>query len=191
MTRKKYVITNPDAPMTWRQSFALYNSVGISFKNYFTKDRKPKKNMPLTKGEACTLIDRSNNGEAYHVRDEAIALGGDVLKRDVAKNHRNDPKPRKKAAETKKSDVDQLRELLSGIEPSDLIKLVKSMDTAEAPKPKPKPKSKAKPAKKPAAKKDAKPTPKAKATKAQELGIDPVDVSSPRVQELLKAFAAN
>lgn len=190
MTRKKYVITNPDAPMTWRQSFALYNSVGISFKNYFTKDRKPKKNMPLTKGEACTLIDRSNNGEAYHVRDEAIALGGDVLKRDVAKNHRNDPKPTKeKPAKVQTEATPQ-----DWMTPDNLRALAALLEASEAkpePKPKPKPKSKAKPAKKPAAKKDAKPAPKAKATKAQELGIDPVDVSSPRVQELLKAFAAN
>jgi hypothetical protein len=174
---QKYVISDPDSPATKGQTYTIYLTTGIDVRE-----------TELTKGDASMAIDKVNSGKAYHVRKAMIDIGGVIKRQDVIKNHRNDPKPRKTKAKTPKvaevSEVDMLRSLLSGIEPADLIKLVKSLDTpAEAPKPKPAKKSKAK---KPAAKK---PAAKPK-TKAEELGIDPVDITSAQTQRILKNYAA-
>ena len=84
---QKYTITDPKSPATNRQTYTLYFLTGVDVRN--TK---------ITKGDAAMCIDKINQGKAYHVRQGMIDIGGVVKKRDVEKSHRQDPKPRKKAA---------------------------------------------------------------------------------------------
>ena len=100
--KQKYVIKDPDAPMSKGQTYALYSMTGVDVRA-----------LDLTKGKASVLIDACNNGKCKDVRLALSELdGAEVKTRDVHKNMRGEknpkgykptPAPKKTTAKAKKA----------------------------------------------------------------------------------------
>ena len=99
--KQEFTLTNPKAMATKGRTYALYCAVGIDCREI----------DGLTNAMAHNMLNEANGGKAYHVRQQLLDLGGRAAKRDVAREHRDDPKPRKNGkakakAEPKQDDMD-------------------------------------------------------------------------------------
>ena len=167
-TKTEYALTKPQSQASKGRTYALYCAVGVDVQE-----------CTLTNKAAHDYLNRANGGEAYHVRADLLALdGAREGKRDVAKEHRDDPKPGKKAKskpEPTTADVakhtsafgdettpDETKTLIAMLKsrPGLLKNILAQMEDEETEdEPEPEPKPKATPKKKTAA------TPKKKGTK--------------------------
>lgn len=137
---KEFTLTNPKSKASKGRTYALYCAVGVDCQEV----------EGLTNTMAHKMLNDANNGKAYHVRQQLLDMGGRAAKRDVARAHRDDPKPRKNGkakakAEPKQDDLD-LKALLKLIKsrPELLKSLMEDEDEEEVVTEKPKTKTKTK-----------------------------------------------
>ena len=145
-TKTDFTLTNPKSPASKGRTYALYCAVGVDVRDV----------EGLNNQMAHKFLNDANNGKAYDVREELLSIGGIAAKRDVAKEHRDDPKPtngKKSKAKPEDADVATLLKLLK--QRPELLTSLASLaggvseeveddedDEEEVVKPKPKPKAK-------------------------------------------------